>query len=193
MMRIALTGGIACGKSAAGQILTKLGAAVIDLDDIAQEVIMPHTDGLSELVSAFGEQILNADKSLNRPALGEILLKSQANQQRIEAILHPKIFAQMQMQIDQLNAQLVWVEVPRLTKHNRTFFDRAVIVNCTKKKQLERLMQRDNISAQQAEAKIVAQQLDYSDLTLPININNDSTKKLLSQQVIKLHENLTNL
>lgn len=98
-IKIALTGGIACGKSDAAQIFSDLGADVIDLDELSRLVVEPGTQGLSELVDYFGERILNTDKTLNRRALREILVSNPANQEKIEEILHPKILEKMQMEV----------------------------------------------------------------------------------------------
>ena len=121
-LKIALTGGIACGKSSVSQIFKKLGVPIIDLDVIAREVVIPDTKGLGELVSNFGNTILNSDKSLNREALRQQLFDNPDNKKLIEEILHPIILEKMQTDIKKLNAQLVVVEVPLLVEQNLTNF-----------------------------------------------------------------------
>ena len=98
-MKIALTGGIACGKSNVAQLFKKFGAETVSLDELSRQVVMPGSVGLNTLVDCFSDDILNSDKSLNRTALRKILLKNKANQQIIEDILHPKILEKMQMMI----------------------------------------------------------------------------------------------
>ncbi len=157
-LKIALTGGIACGKSSVSQIFKKLGMLVIDLDVIAREVVMPNTKGLGELVSNFGNTILNSDKSLNREALRQQLFDNPDNQKLIEEILHPKILEKMQMDIEKLNAHLVVVEVPLLVEQNLSpLFDRAIVVDCNEKNQLKRLIRRKNMDKILAQKMISAQ------------------------------------
>jgi len=156
--KIALTGGIACGKSTVSQIFKKLGMPVIDLDVIAREVVMPDTKGLDELVSLFGKAILNSDKSLNREALRQQLFGNPDNQKLIEEILHPKILEKMQMDIQKLNTQLVVVEVPLLVEKNLSpLFDRAIVVDCSEQNQLKRLLKRENMDEKLAKTMISAQ------------------------------------
>ena len=157
-LKIALTGGIACGKSTVSQIFKKLGMPVIDLDVIAREVVMPDTKGLDELVSLFGNAILNSDKSLNREALRQQLFGNSDNQKLIEEILHPKILEKMQMDIQKLNTQLVVVEVPLLVEQNlSSLFDRAIVVDCSKQNQLKRLLKRKNMDEKLAKTMISVQ------------------------------------
>ena len=91
MLRIGLTGGIAAGKSVVARRLAELGAVVIDHDVLAREVVEPGTVGLEEVVDAFGEGVLAADGSLNRPALGRLVFDDAAARARLEGILHPEI------------------------------------------------------------------------------------------------------
>lgn len=157
-LKIALTGGIACGKSTVSQIFKKLGMPVIDLDVIAREVVIPDTKGLDELVSLFGKAILNSDKSLNREALRQQLFGNSDNQKLIEEILHPKILEKMQMDIQKLNTQLVVVEVPLLVEQNlSSLFDRAIVVDCSKQNQLKRLLKRKNMDEKLAKTMISVQ------------------------------------
>jgi len=157
-LKIALTGGIACGKSTVSQIFKKLGMPIIDLDVIAREVVIPDTKGLDELVSLFGKAILNSDKSLNREALRQQLFGNSDNQKLIEEILHPKILEKMQMDIQKLNTQLVVVEVPLLVEQNlSSLFDRAIVVDCSKQNQLKRLLKRKNMDEKLAKTMISVQ------------------------------------
>ncbi|MDC0388821.1 dephospho-CoA kinase, partial [Candidatus Thioglobus sp.] len=152
-MKIALTGGIACGKSNVCQLLETLGAEIISLDELSRQVVKPDSKGLSQLIEHFGEGVLNADKTLNRKALRKILLKNKANQQLIEDILHPKILKKMQMMIKNSKKQIIIVEIPLLFEKNLAYlFDRAIIVDCNEQKQLKRLINRENIDKNTAKS-----------------------------------------
>ncbi|HIC41243.1 MAG TPA: dephospho-CoA kinase, partial [Piscirickettsiaceae bacterium] len=196
---IALTGGIACGKSSVSQIFKEMGVPIIDLDVIAREVVEPNTQGLTELVSNFGDGILNADKTLNRQSLRQQLFDHPSKQQLIEEILHPKILARMQRDIENLNTQLVIVEVPLLVEQNLShLFDRAIVVDCREQNQLKRLLQRENIDEDLAKTMISAQasreqRLELGEKISTDVIENNSDILSLEQKVKDLAQQLLDL
>ncbi|MBC8493601.1 MAG: dephospho-CoA kinase [Candidatus Thioglobus sp.] len=198
-IKIALTGGIACGKSNVAQLFSDLDVDIIDLDELSRLVVEPGTQGLSELASYFGERILNTDKTLNRRALREILVSSPANQEKIEEILHTKILEKMQMEIKKVKNKLVIVEIPLLVEKNLAYlFDRAIIVQCNAEKQLERLKKRDNIDENQAKMLINSQTSAENRQKLaeqlPVDvIENNSEIFDMAQKVRDLHQKLINL
>jgi len=91
MLQIGLTGGIGAGKSTVARRLAELGATVVDSDKIAREVVEPGTDGLREIVAAFGPEVLAADGSLNRPALAAKVFGDEENRIRLNSIVHPRV------------------------------------------------------------------------------------------------------
>jgi len=198
-MKIALTGGIACGKSNICQLFETLGAEVISLDELSRQVVTPNSAGLNQLIGHFGDGILNADKTLDRKALREILLTDKANQQLIEDILHPKILEIMQMEIENCNKQIIIIEIPLLFEKNLAYlFDRVIIIDCNEQNQLKRLIKRDNIDKNTAKELISVQtshknRLKLADL-LPIDvIENNSQISDLDQKVRGLYQKLVNL
>ena len=199
ILKIALTGGIACGKSSVSQIFKEIGVPIIDLDVIAREVVEPNTQGLTELVSNFGDAILNADKTLNRQSLRQQLFDHPSKQQLIEEILHPKILARMQRDIENLNTQLVIVEVPLLVEQNLShLFDRAIVVDCREQNQLKRLLQRENIDEDLAKTMISAQasreqRLELGEKISTNIIENNSDILSLEQKVKNLAQQLLDL
>ena len=199
ILKIALTGGIACGKSSVSQIFKEMGVPIIDLDVIAREVVEPNTQGLTELVSNFGDGILNADKTLNRQSLRQQLFEHPSKQQLIEEILHPKILAHMQRDIENLNTQLVIVEVPLLVEQNLShLFDRAIVVDCSEQNQLKRLLQRENIDEDLAKTMISAQasreqRLELGEKISTDVIENNSDILSLEQKVKDLAQQLLDL
>ena len=197
--KIALTGGIACGKSSVIQIFKKNAIAIIDLDVIAREVVEPNTQALSELVAHFGNGILNDDQSLDREALRQVLFENNANQKIIEEILHPKILEKMQMDIEKLNVPLVVVEVPLLVEQNLSnLFDRAIVVDCDEQNQLKRLLNRKNMDEKLAKTMISAQASRKQRLALskklPTDIlENNSQIFEMEQKAQDLAQKLLNL
>ena len=99
VLKVALTGGIASGKSLVSDLLEIHGCKIIDLDVISREVVMPGAEGLQELVDSFGESILMSDGSLDRKNLRDVLYKKGRNRALIEQILHPKILQKMKVNI----------------------------------------------------------------------------------------------
>ena len=198
-LKIALTGGIACGKSSVSQIFKKLGVSIIDLDVIAREVVIPDTKGLGELVSNFGNTILNSDKSLNREALRQQLFDNPDNQKLIEEILHPKILEKMQTDIQKLNTHLVVIEVPLLVEQNLSaLFDRAIVVDCSEKNQLKRLLKRENMDEKLAKTMIAAQTSRKQRLALneklPTDVIENNSKIFeMEQKTQDLYQKLVNL
>jgi dephospho-CoA kinase len=198
-MKIALTGGIACGKSKVSQLFKKLGAEVISLDELSRQVVMPDSKGLNQLIERFGDGILNADKTLNRKALRDILLKDKANQQLIEDILHPKILEKMQMEIEKTKNKVIIVEIPLLVEKNLDYlFDRAIIVNCNEINQLKRLIKRENISEKSAKQQISAQisaeeRLEIAKKLPTDVIENNSQIFEMEEKVANLYQKLANL
>ncbi len=198
-IKIALTGGIACGKSSVSQVFKKIGLPVVDLDVIAREVVEPNTQGLSELVAHFGDGILNKDQSLDREALRQKLFENKDNQQIIEQILHPKILEKMQLDIKKLGKPLVIVEVPLLVEQNLShLFDRAVVVDCSEQNQLKRLLKRKNIDEKLAKSMISAQasrkqRLDLAKKLPTDIIENNSQIFEMEQKAQDLARKLLNL
>ena len=198
-LKIALTGGIACGKSSVSQIFKKLGVPIIDLDVIARTVVETNTQGLVELVAHFGNGILNDDQTLNRQALRQQLFQNSENQQVIEEILHPKILEKMQTDIEKLNTRLVVVEVSLLAEQNLSnLFDRAIVVDCNEENQLKRLLKREKLDEKLAKTMIAAQASRKQRLALseklPTDIlENNSEIFEMEQKVQDLAKKLLNL
>ena len=198
-LKIALTGGIACGKSSVSQVFKKLGVPIIDLDVIARTVVEPNAQGLVELVAHFGNGILNDDQTLNRQALRQQLFQNSENQQVIEEILHPKILEKMQTDIEKLNTRLVVVEVPLLAEQNLSnLFDRAIVVDCNEENQLKRLLKREKLDEKLAKTMIAAQASRKQRLALseklPTDIlENNSEIFEMEQKVQDLAKKLLNL
>lgn len=198
-LKIALTGGIACGKSQAAEMFSQLGADVIRLDDISKQVTMLGSDGLVALVDAFGTKILHSNGSLNRQVLRKFLLQSKDNKNRIESILHPKILKIMQKWQKNSQNPLNIVEIPLLMEKNLTYlFDRAIILTCNDEKQLKRLKKRENIDEKEAKSIIALQTSHKNRLKiakkLPCDIiENDGLLADLEKQVKQLYKKLINL
>lgn len=159
-LNVALTGGIACGKSRFGGFLEGLGAQVIRLDDLSAEVTGAGSSGLAALVEAFGVRVVNRAGGLNRAVLRDILLACQADRRVIEGILHPRILAEMRRLQQHSQKRVVVVEVPLLFEQGlEGLFDRVVVVVCGGGKQRERLRKRTGVDEYTAQ-RLIAMQMN---------------------------------
>ncbi|MBD2863832.1 dephospho-CoA kinase [Paenibacillus oceani] len=188
-MNIGLTGGIACGKSTVAAMLVRRGAILIDADQIAREVVLPGAPALGAVAERFGESVLNEDGSLNRKALGEIVFKEEAARKDLEAILHPQIRAMMKERMEEANRltpdKLVVVDVPLLFESKLEFmFEETLLVYIPRELQLVRLMERDGISAEQAERRLAAQMpIDDKRALADAIIDNSGTLEQTERQI----------
>ena len=131
VLKVALTGGIASGKSLVSDLLEIHGCHIVDLDVISREVVLPGTEGLNELVESFGDSILLSDGSLDRKNLRDVLYKKGRNRAKIEQILHPKILQKMKSSMESFKEGVMVVVIPLLVEKELWGpFDRAVVVDC---------------------------------------------------------------
>ena len=158
-MRIGLTGGLASGKSAVAERLARLGAVVIDADELAREAVAPGTSGLAEVVAAFGTDVLAADGTLDRAALARLVFADEAARRRLEAIVHPRVreLAAEREAAAEAGAVVVHV-IPLLVETGQVDdFDEVVVVDVPPQVQLERYLARSGESPTQARARLAAQ------------------------------------
>jgi len=160
MLRAALTGGIATGKSFCLARFASLGAATIDADVLAREAVAPGSDGLAQVVRRFGSGILLADGGLDRPALGRLVFGDRAARADLEAIVHPLVYRRIGEWFADLpvGTRLALADIPLLfeTGHQHDF-ERVVVCACDAAEQLRRLVTRDRLSAAEARARVAAQ------------------------------------
>jgi dephospho-CoA kinase len=158
MFLVGLTGGIASGKSTVSAMLGRLGAEVIDADLVAREVVEPGTKGLAEIVAVFGEVILEADGSLSRAALGQLVFADSAQRIKLESILHPLIKERTMQRIAQSKSSVVVYVVPLLVEANVDYpFDLVVSIEAGVEAQIQRLIDTRNLAREDALARIKAQ------------------------------------
>ena len=198
-LKVALTGGIASGKSQVSALLEGYGCLIIDLDVIAREVVEPGTAGLNELIENFGNSILSNDGTLNRKYLRDELFKKGRNRALIEQVLHPKILQKMNAAMDACTKGIVIVVVPLLVEKNLWHpFDRAIVVDCEVDNQIRRLMNREHIDQPKAEAMLLAQasrgqRLQLNDHLPTDIIGNNSKIADLEEKVANLYQKLSSL
>ena len=198
-LKVALTGGIASGKSQVSAFLEGHGCFIIDLDVIAREVVEPGTAGLNELIENFGNSILSNDGTLNRKYLRDELFKKGRNRALIEQALPPKILQKMKAAMDACIQGIIIVVVPLLVEKNLWQpFDRAIVVDCEVDNQINRLMTREKINQPKAEAMLLAQasreqRLQLNDHLPTDIIGNNSKIADLEEKVANLYQKLSSL
>ena len=161
-MLVGLTGGIGAGKSVVAKRLAELGAVVIDSDQLAREVVAPGTDGLAEVVAAFGPGVLGEDGTLNRPALAQRVFADQQARERLEAIIHPRVRARTAALVAQAPPGSVVVnDVPLLVESGiEGMFDLVIVVLASEATRIRRLVEERGMSEDEARRRIAAQATD---------------------------------
>lgn len=161
MLRVGLTGGIACGKSRVLRRLAARGLRTLDLDAVSREVTAPGSAALVEIREAFGERVLRPDGELDRAALGAIVFSDASARARLDAIVHPRVrAAEVQWAREHAGdpeAVLVTDAALLVEAGAHLRFDRLVVVHCDPAEQLARLRARDGLDEAAARARIEAQ------------------------------------
>ena len=188
---IALTGGIASGKSAVANIFMKLGVPAIDTDVIAREVVAPGSPALARIAAEFGSEILDAEGKLDRSKMRERVFSNPTDRERLEAITHPAIRAELARQSAAADGPYQVHVIPLLVEKGRTNdYDRVLVVDCPEKDQLRRLMSRDRDSEQQARQILSSQASREQRLAVADDvIVNTGTLEDLEAFVQTLHRN----
>jgi len=198
LLTVGLTGGIACGKSTVDAMFADLGAHIIDADAIVHDLLGPHGRAVAPVVAAFGEEVAAPGGGIDRAALGERVFSDRAARLRLEALVHPLVSAEIRARIDAIRAglpgggqgdALVIVDAALLveTGIDRTF-DRLIVVTCSEKAQLERLMASRAMSRDAALRRITAQASSEDKAAhAHYRISTDGTLEETRRQVASVH------
>lgn len=194
-MRVGLTGGIASGKSTVSAILRELGAVVIDADQLAREVVAKGTPGLSEVVAAFGPDVLTEDGHLDRPKMGGIVFNDEGLRRKLEAIVHPRVFElYAALEASAPAGGIVVHDIPLLVESGRAEeFDAVVVVDVPEEVQVERMVRDRGMSEEDARARIAAQaSREERRAVATYVIDNTGTREDLRHQVTEVFAELRN-
>jgi len=186
VLRVGLTGGIGAGKSEVSRRLARYGAIVVDADAIAREVVEPGTDGLAEVVAAFGREVLLPDGGLDRARLGDVVFGDPEARRRLNAIVHPRV-GQRMTELDQAAGPdaIVVHDVPLIAENGRSdAYDMVVVVDAPPRTQIERLTRSRDMTREQAQARMAAQASREQRLAIAdIVIDNSGSLAELDRQV----------
>ncbi len=187
--RVALTGGIASGKTTVANLFAALGVAIVDTDLLAREVVEKGTPLLAEIAAHFGKDILAPDGALNRRALRERVFADSAERRWLEERTHPAIRVLTDRRCDAAPGPYSIVAIPLLVEtRGESRFDRVLVVDCEPELQLARLMARDGITREAASKMLAAQVSRDQRLAVADDvIRNDGDIAALRDQVAALH------
>ncbi len=193
---VGLTGGIASGKSAVARLLESLGVAVVDADQVARGVVAAGTEGLSEIVTAFGAGMLLADGSLDRKALGQVVFADPSKRKLLESITHPRIAAQSMAALGALavRGDPYAVYEAALLVENGTYrmMQALVVVAAKRETQLARVMARDGLDEESARARLDAQAPLEAKLAVADHVIwNDGDRDALAARTLEVHQALS--
>ena len=193
--RVALTGGIASGKSTVADLFAALDVPVIDTDVIAREVVAPGRPALAQVAEAFGADVLDPDGSLDRKRMRERIFADADARRRLEAILHPAIRAEMERQSQAAGGPYQVLVIPLLAEGGRRdHVDRVLLVDVPEELQIQRVMWRDGVSHDEAQASLNAQATRAQRLAMADDVlRNTGRVDDLREQVAKLHQQFLRL
>lgn len=197
MKIIGLTGGIATGKSQVSSILSELGAMVIDADIVAREVVQKGLPAWQQLKDTFGEEYFLSNGELNRRKLGQLVFSHPDELAKLNSITHPAIKAKIEERINDLKVQgyngILVVDAALLLEAGwETMVDQVWVVDAPIEKRIERLMNRDNLTRDQALSRINSQMSQQERIAKADKIiYNNSNIDSLKEQVLRIwHETL---
>jgi dephospho-CoA kinase len=193
--RVALTGGIASGKSTVSALFAKLGVSLIDADVIAREVQAAGTPVLRQIFERFGAHLRLPDGNLDRPALRSIVFADPALRRELESIVQPAIRLRGEQLATQARGHYVLYVIPLLAEtRSQSRFDRILVVDCPEALQLQRLLARDQCDREQASAILAAQASRADRLAIADDIIvNEGDMQALSARVLVLHREYQSL
>jgi dephospho-CoA kinase len=173
---IGLTGGIGAGKSTVTQMLEALGAAVIDADKVGHQIYLPDLPAWREIVDTFGPEVLNADRTINRQALGKLVFADPEALRTLNRIVHPKMFDRMVELITEMRARggmkAIVVEAAVLIEANwMALVDQVWVVVASEAVVVDRLAKQRHLSSEQVRTRIAAQltndeRLNHADVVI---------------------------
>lgn len=192
---VGLTGGIGSGKSTVARMFAEQGVPVVDADRIAREVVEPGTEGLAEVVAAFGPEVLDRDGGLDRAALAQRVFDDAAARKRLEAILHPRIAQASMARFADLSTQghpyAIYEAALLVENGSHRVMSALVVVTASEPTQIERVRARDGLDAEAARARIAAQ-LPLADKVRVADyvIENDGSLEETRERTLEVHRAL---
>jgi dephospho-CoA kinase len=186
MLKVGLTGGIACGKTVVRRRLEERGIPTLDADAVVHRLLQAETDVTRRIAETFGETVIAPDGSVDRKALGGIVFADEEARKKLNAIVHPGVWREVERFFDEREktSDPVAVVDAALMIETGSYrrYDRLVVVHCRPELQLERLMARDGLSREDAERRIrsqmpIEQKLPFADFLVDTSGTIEETLK----------------
>jgi len=196
MLKVGLTGSIAVGKSYVLAVLAELGCVTFDADKIAHSVMEPGRDAYRDIVREFGNEVLAPDGSIDRFKLGAIVFADQTRRQRLNEIVHPRVIEEQNRLLEAVQANrpgaIVVIDAALMIESGGyKRFDKLIVVYCDRETQIQRLIERNRISRDDADRRVAAQmssdeKLSYADY----RIDTGGTFEETREQVVEVYNQL---
>lgn len=192
--KIALTGGIGSGKSAAALFFAELGVPVIDADIIARDLVAPGRPALTKIIQHFGTEFLQNNGELNRVAVRELIFNNPKHKQWLEQLLHPLIQQAITLQLNQIHDKYCIIVIPLLAEHFKMYeslLDHVIVIDIDENQQLTWAMYRDKANKDQIQKIIHSQASRQKRLSIADTvIHNDGTLDHLKDKIQNLHKSI---
>jgi len=196
MLIVALTGGIASGKSVVAEVLEELGCYIHHADKIAHDLMEPEKPAWKKIVAHFGKKILNEDKTINRSRLGKIIFSDEKERRFLNELIHPLVLEkkkEVSSRLEKEGHYNIFISEAALTIEAgfADFFDKIIMTYCKKEVQKKRLMERDGISRKQT-MKIIKSQMQPQEKMKYADYIIDTSSSLQStvEQTERVYRNL---
>jgi dephospho-CoA kinase len=192
MIIVGLTGSVGTGKSTVTNFFRGLGAYIIDWDELAREVIRPHSKAWKEIVEYFGKDFLNEDQTINRQKLAEVVFSDKEKVTKLNRIVHPEVFKEDERITNEIKSldpdALIIKDIPLLFELTRPIFvDKIVVVSASEQTQLRRLEEK-GMSWEDAQSRIKSQlPLEEKIKSADFVINNDGPLEETKRQVEEIY------
>ena len=193
---VALTGGIGSGKSAVCREFSRLGAAIVDADALAREVVAPGSEGLREVVELLGPEVCREDGSLDRPRVAALVFQDPERRAALEGIIHPRVRERLTARVAGLvraaRHELLVLDIPLLFETGREqVYEQVIVVSCPTEQRVKRLVQQRGLAEEDVRARIAAQlslteKAERADLV----IDNSGSRAVLRAQVERAWQRL---
>jgi len=188
---VAVTGGIASGKTSVCELFYKIfNIETIDTDRLSKEAVAPGSKCIEEIISVFGEKVIDDTKNLNRPLMRKIIFEDSSLKQKLEKIIHPEVRRLIDLKIEKIKGKYCLLGIPLLYRKTQdSRIKRILVIDCEEDIQIQRAMARDNLKRGDIERVISSQASRKQRLTLADDIiYNQGTLNELKEKIIELHK-----
>lgn len=204
VLTIGLTGGIACGKTVVSKSLSQKGAYIIDLDQVAREVVKPGTAAWSDIISVFGNNIVDKEGNIDRKKLGQVVFCNAKMRGKLNEITHGRIIEAVMKKKEEFYSnpanrrKILVIEAPLLIEAGMDkMVDKIIVIICEEEIQKERLINRDRITEKEAEQRIQSQmplneKVCYADFIIDNSRHLEYTEKQVNEIWNRLNREMLN-